>query len=48
MIDRPLAPSGPRLTALVASDDLKLLREQIDDLAFTFIAPLGADYCNDF
>ena len=34
--------------ALVARDDIETLCEQIDDLAFTFVAPLGADDCNYF
>jgi hypothetical protein len=32
--------------ALITRDDVEPLREQIDDLAFTFIAPLGADDCD--
>jgi hypothetical protein len=36
------------VAALVPRNDVELLREQIDDLAFAFIAPLGADYCNNF
>ena len=31
------------VTALVAGNDIEPLPEQIDDLALTFIAPLGAD-----
>jgi hypothetical protein len=31
------------VSALVAHDDVEPLREQIDNLAFTFVAPLGAD-----
>jgi hypothetical protein len=34
--------------ALIASDDLETLGEQIDDLAFTFVAPLGANHCDYF
>ena len=30
------------MAALIANDDLKFLGKQIDDLAFAFIAPLGA------
>ena len=31
------------VSALVTDDDVEALRQQIDDLAFAFIAPLGAD-----
>src|ERR1044071_4467421 len=31
------------VAALIADDDVKALGEQIDDLAFAFIPPLGAD-----
>src|SRR2546427_10564779 len=31
------------VAALIANDDVKALGQQIDDLAFAFIAPLGAD-----
>src|ERR1700752_3267948 len=34
------------VTTLVASDDIKSFGEQIDDLALTFIAPLGTYNCN--
>src|SRR5581483_2397892 len=33
------------VAALIAHDDIEPLGEQIDDLAFSFIAPLGADDC---
>src|SRR4026208_2235324 len=36
------------VSALIAHDDVEPLGEQIDDLAFTFVAPLGADHCNHF
>ena len=36
------------VAALIACDDLELLSEQINNLAFAFIAPLGADYCDNF
>ena len=32
------------VSALIARHDVEALGEQIDDLAFAFIAPLGADY----
>ena len=31
------------MAALITDDDVEALREQIDNLALTFIAPLGAD-----
>ena len=31
------------VTALRADDDIGFLREDVDDFAFSFIAPLGAD-----
>src|SRR5882762_7356812 len=34
--------------ALVTDHDVEAFREQIDDLTFAFIAPLGADYYNGF
>ena len=34
------------MAALEADDDVGLLGEPIDDLAFTFVAPLGADHDN--
>jgi hypothetical protein len=34
--------------ALIAGDDVETLGEQIDDLAFAFIAPLGAYDDYDF
>jgi hypothetical protein len=35
----------PRIVpALVARDERELRREQIDDLAFPFVAPLGAEH----
>jgi hypothetical protein len=36
------------VSALVARNDLEALGKQIDDLAFSFVAPLGADDCNHF
>jgi len=36
------------VSALIASNDVETLGEQIDDLAFTFVAPLGAYHCYDF
>src|ERR1700752_1375998 len=33
---------------LVARHDLETLSEQIDDLAFSFVAPLGANHCDYF
>ena len=36
------------VAALVTRNDLESLREQIDDLAFAFVAPLGAYYCDNF
>jgi hypothetical protein len=35
------------VAALVSHHDVKTLGEQVDDLAFAFIAPLGADYCDN-
>src|SRR5438105_12898304 len=35
------------VTALIAHDDVEALGEQIDDLAFALIAPLGADDCDN-
>jgi hypothetical protein len=32
------------VTALVARDDVEVRREDIYDLAFAFVAPLGSDY----
>jgi hypothetical protein len=32
------------VAALIAGDDVKFLREQIDDLALAFVAPLGAQH----
>ncbi|GBD47193.1 hypothetical protein METY_0406 [Methylopila sp. Yamaguchi] len=32
------------VAALEADDDVRLLREPIDDLALAFVAPLGADH----
>src|SRR6266699_1702005 len=34
--------------ALIADHDVKAFGEQINDLAFAFIAPLGADYHDRF
>jgi len=36
------------VSALITSDDIKALGQQIDDLAFAFIAPLGAYDCYYF
>jgi hypothetical protein len=36
------------VTALITSDDVETLGEQINDLAFTFVAPLGANHCDNF
>ena len=33
---------------LIPGHDVEMLGEEIDDLAFAFIAPLGADYHDDF
>jgi hypothetical protein len=30
--------------ALIARNDIKPIRQQVDDLSLSFIAPLGADY----
>src|SRR5436190_10417499 len=35
------------MAALIADDDVEPLGEQIDYLAFSFIAPLGADDCDN-
>jgi hypothetical protein len=32
------------MTALEADDDVGLLRQPVDDLAFAFVSPLGADH----
>ena len=34
------------IPALEADDDVGVLGEEIDDLTFAFVAPLGADDCN--
>jgi len=34
------------VTALVADDNVRVAGEQIDDLAFAFVTPLGADDCD--
>ena len=34
------------ITALKADDNVRVVGEEIDDLAFAFVAPLGADDCN--
>jgi len=34
--------------ALIASDDIEPFGQQINDLAFAFISPLGADDYDDF
>src|SRR4051794_22202248 len=36
------------VTTLVTNNNFELLRKQINDLALTFIAPLGANYCDYF
>ena len=38
------------VAALIAGDDIEPFREEIDDLAFTLVAPLGAedDYVSPF
>src|SRR5262249_58406188 len=33
------------MAALIASDDVEMWREQVNDLAFAFISPLRADDC---
>src|SRR5262249_12294594 len=33
------------MAALIASDDVEMWREQVNDLAFAFLSPLGADDC---
>jgi hypothetical protein len=33
---------------LIASDDVEVRRQDVDDLAFSFIAPLGASYNDVF
>ena len=33
------------MAALIARDDVETLGQEIDDLAFAFIAPLGTDNC---
>src|SRR6476620_623711 len=35
------------VAALVADNDVEALVEQVDDFAFSFIAPLGADDCDN-
>src|SRR5437764_1155391 len=35
------------VTTLIAHDNIEALGQQIDDLAFAFIAPLGADDCDN-
>jgi hypothetical protein len=34
------------VAALEADDDVGLVGEEVDDLAFAFVAPLGADDCD--
>ena len=34
-------------SALVSSDDINVFAQIVDDLCFTFIAPLGANYHNN-
>jgi hypothetical protein len=36
------------VTAIVAGDDVEIGRQYVDDFAFSFIAPLGADNHNIF
>jgi hypothetical protein len=36
------------VAALVPRDDFKLLGEQVNDFALTFVAPLSPYDCNDF
>jgi hypothetical protein len=36
------------VTALIARDDVEVFGKQINDLAFSFVAPLGAYYDDDF
>jgi hypothetical protein len=31
------------ITALEADDNVRILSEEVDDFAFTFVSPLGAD-----
>ena len=33
------------VSALIPRDDREMRREQIDDLAFAFVAPLRAEHC---
>ena len=40
---RPLDGVAGVGAALVAGDDVDVGREQVDDLAFALVAPLGAD-----
>ena len=35
------------VTALVTDDDVEALSQKIDDLALAFIAPLGANDCDN-
>jgi hypothetical protein len=37
--------SGVR-SARIANDDVCLLRDEVDDLPFSFVTPLGADHHN--
>ncbi len=34
------------IATLEANDDVSVLGEEIDDLTFAFVSPLGADDCN--
>ena len=34
------------ITALKPNDDISVLSEEIDNFAFAFVSPLGADDCN--
>jgi hypothetical protein len=34
------------IATLEADDDVSVLGEEIDDLTFAFVSPLGADDCN--
>ena len=36
------------VTALIARNDIKVRRENVDNLAFAFVAPLGSDYDDVF
>ena len=34
------------VAALIARDDREVRRQQVDDLALAFVAPLGAQHCD--